>query len=85
MIRRLVESRDILMRTLLISGLIIGMMTTIVFHPFEAGASNMKEMGKQQGMEDCKLDKPFYDDQHPDIKWREGYDEGWMEGGCKLP
>ncbi|HJT85728.1 MAG TPA: hypothetical protein VJ697_14695 [Nitrososphaeraceae archaeon] len=62
MIRRLVESRDILITTLLISGLIIGVVTPIVgFYPVEAGGE--KNLGKQQRMEDCKLDKPFDDDQ----------------------
>jgi hypothetical protein len=84
MIRRLVENRDILMRTLLISGLIIVVVTPIVgFHPVEAGGE--KTLGWQQGIEDCKSGKPFDDKQQPNIQWKEGYNEGWEEEGCKIP
>jgi hypothetical protein len=84
MIRRLVENRDILMRTLLISGLIIVVVTPIVgFHPVEAGGE--KTLGRQQGEEDCKSGKPYAGDSNPNIQWKEGYMEGWALEGCKLP
>lgn len=89
MIRRLVESHDIILRTLLISGLIVVVVTPIVgIHSVQAGGIEEPEYDKglYQGKKDCITKQPYAGDSDRHYaEWNEGYEIGWFKAGCKSP
>jgi hypothetical protein len=83
-----------LIRTLLISGVVSGMMMIVGIHPVTGTNScsnpqQCNDLGVGQGQNDCKNNKSYNHNNGAPPQGSEyyddytaGYDEGWTEAGC---
>jgi hypothetical protein len=81
-----------ILRALLISGIVIGMMMVVGIHPVTGTPSDqIFAQGELRGSKDCALHYPYNPKQGPntegnDTDYRDGYNYGWtVKGRCDVP
>jgi hypothetical protein len=82
--RRLEQNGEILIRTLLISGIVIGITMIVGIHPVIGTDENWYNIGYGKGLGDCADGKNYYPNQGPtdSTEYAPGYTNGWLDAGC---
>jgi hypothetical protein len=74
---------EILIRALLISGIVIGMMMIVGIHPVTGSSQAAYDEGYDRGKSDCINNRNYNTTDLPNApRYRIGYNDGWEVEGC---